>query len=74
MDNPAAGERCIDHEVGRGADADDERTCWFYFYDLPVAFELPTCHGAAGEAAAKARVVEQVTWMSGAAATIEVSG
>src|SRR5580765_5537970 len=73
-DDADAGNRGIDGEIGRGADADEQWPRRLDPHHLAGALELPRRHRAAAEAAAQARMLEELAWMLGATAAVKVSG
>ena len=73
-DDADAGNRGIDGEIGRGADADEQWPRRLDPHHLAGALELPRRHRAAAEAATQARVLEELARMLGTTVAIEVGG
>src|SRR5580765_8940744 len=71
-DDADAGNRGIDGEIGRGADADEQWPRRLDPHHLAGALELPRRHRAAAEPAAQARVLEELARMLGTTVAIEV--
>src|SRR5205814_7619578 len=74
VDDAQAGDRRVDREAGRAADADEKRPGRIDLDHRAIAHELPEWHGAAGKAAAEAGMVEQLARVRRAAAALEVVG
>src|ERR1700722_6924136 len=72
VDDAATRKRRIDCKIGSRAGLHEQRTGGIHLYHLAVALELPRRHGAAREAASQAGMLEQVAWVPGAAAPLEV--
>ncbi len=73
-DDADAGKSGIDGEIGRGAGAHEQRPRGLDAHHLAGAFKFPYGHRATGEAAAEARVIEELARMLRATMAIEVGG
>src|SRR5215813_4327947 len=71
IDHADAGHRCLDHEIGSTADADQQRPSRIDPHHLAVALEFPGRDRPAGEAAAQTGMTEKLARVPGPAAAIE---
>ena len=74
MHDPDAGDRRVDREVARPADADEQRSGGIDAHNLAATLELPGRHRPATKAATQAGVVKKIARMHGPAAAIEICG
>src|SRR5262249_55035675 len=74
VDDPQAGDCRVDREAGGAADADEKRPRRVDPDHLAIARELPGRRDAAGKAAPKAGMAEQLARVRRAAAALEVVG
>src|SRR5215813_2726890 len=74
IDDACPGDRCVDAELDRPADADKQRSRGVDAHHLAVTFKLPRWHRPAAEASAQAGVSEQLARVLGPTASIEIGG